>query len=241
MILSLSSHLRNPPLVLPPKQVATFNAIRYSLDICDVSYNRLIENLSSLTDKTSIKAYDFPTIFLDVWSIINSSVTFRKIILREFELSENEPFLKEISRAKSLRDSNQHIDERLFVDIPIYGALSWQKEYPPANLSVLAAIYSGSITNKKELRLKISNQTKPELNEIIQKIELTGIIREGKRGVYTYREEQVLINSIIKELIWWTDHIEQQLNEQIKSSEKHHSDFVMKLQGSRVKKIKDYF
>jgi len=233
MILSLYSHLRNPPLVLSPKIVATFNAIRYSLDICDISYNRLIENLSELTEKTPIKAYDFPTIFLDVWSIINSSVTFRKIISREFELSDNEPFLKEISRAKSLRDSNQHIDERLFVDIPIYGALSWQKRYPPTNLSVLSAIYSGSITNKKELRFRISNQTKPELNEIIQKIELTGIIREGKRGDYTYREERVLINSIIKELIWWANHIDQQLNDQIKSSEKHLSDFVMKLQGSK--------
>lgn len=231
--------MRNPPLMLLPKQVVTFNAIRYSIDICDISYKRLIESLSNLTDKQTVNSYEFPNVFLDVWSIINNSVVFKKIICREFNLKQDEPFLTEINKAVHLRDSNQHIDERLSQvlskeDIPVYGALTWRKNFPPTNHSVIASIYSGTFTNKGKASVEISNKSKSELNDFIQRIELTSVIREGKRGAYTFRQEKVLINSIIEELKWWTNHFDRQLEEQMKGkdiTEKHLSDLIITMPG----------
>lgn len=235
MILSEKSLLRNPPLILHPKQVVTFNAIRYSLDICDISYNRLIESLSELPEKETINPYEFPKVFLDVWSIINNSVVFKKIICREFNLKQDEPYLTEINKAIHLRNSNQHLDERLSQvlskeDIPVYGILTWRKNFPSTNHSVIASIYSGTFTNKKKASMEISNQSKSELNDFIQRIELTSVIREGKKGAYTFREEKVLINSIIEELKWWTNHFDKQIEQQMKGRdiiEKHLSDLII--------------
>jgi len=242
MILSQNSFLRSPPTVVLPKQVVTFNAIRYSIDICDISYQRLIENLSQLTDKETINSYDFPIIFLDVWSIVNNSVVFKKIICREFNLKNDEPYFQEINKAKEMRDSNQHIDERLSQvlskkDFPVYGALSWKKIFPKTANSIISSIHSGTFTNKSSAGVQISNQNKEELNENIQKIELTSVIREGKKGAYTFRQEQVLINSIIQELKWWTNHFDEQIEEQMKGkdiSEKHLSDLIIKIPTLRV-------
>lgn len=79
MILSNNSYLRNPPVIIDPKQVVVFDSIRFSLDICDISYSRLKSNLSLLADKVKISQKDYPEIFLDVWSLISNSVIFYKI------------------------------------------------------------------------------------------------------------------------------------------------------------------
>ena len=139
MILPQNSYLRNPPLILHSEQVVIFNAIRYSIDICEVSYDRLIKNISELTEKENIQPLDFPTIFSDVWSIINNSVLFIKIITEHFKIERNEPKLTELNKAINLRHSNQHITERISQilstkDLPIYGYLSWTKTYSNVNL-----------------------------------------------------------------------------------------------------------
>lgn len=125
MILPLKSHIRNPPKILLPQQVVSFNAIRYSLDICQLSHERLIKKLSEQTEKRDIEPIDFPEIFSDVWSIINNAQMFGKIICREFGISKTEPKLSEIVKAIDFRNSNQHLEERISQvlsvdDLPVY-------------------------------------------------------------------------------------------------------------------------
>ncbi len=239
MLLPLKSYIRNPPLLVLPKQVATFNALRYSLDICDISYNRLIENLSELSENGKIATQTFPIIFLDVWSIINNCVIFKKILQTEFNLSSDQQYFQEINKCKNLRDSNQHIDARLsqtlsINDLPVYGSLSWMKLYPNSNETILSSIYSGTITNKKMAKVKISNKNNDgiEINDQIQRLEFTSIVREKENGKFVFPQQDILINQVIVELKWWIEHIETKFNnlfKDVENIEKHTSDFIVQL------------
>jgi beta-lactamase regulating signal transducer with metallopeptidase domain len=241
MINRNNSYLRTPPKLLHPEQVQVFDAIRYSIDICEISHRRLLKNLFEITEN-KINPLDFPMIFLDIWSIINNSVLFKKIICREFNLnSRDEPYLKEINKANKLRDSNQHIDERLSqvytnTDLPIYGSLSWRRYYSDSDLVLIPSIFSGTFTIRKKISIKVSNQNNDleELNDLVQRIEFTNIVRERNKKTNTYNEEKILINNIMLELKWWVNHFEKQLIERFKEidvTERHKSDLILKIEG----------
>ncbi len=237
MIIPSSSLLRHPPKILKPEQVVIFDALRYSIDICEISYRRLLENLSIITIKDAIKEQDFPEVFLDVWSIINNSEIFRKVLCRGFGISTQEPYLSEINKATNLRNSNQHLDERVeeilsLKDLPVYGSLSWLRINPRTQTSIQSVIYSGTFTDKQEATIPISNRKGKELHDEIQRVEFVGVVREGKKGSYTFREESILINTIISELKWWVAHLEEQIEEQFRgydTTERHLSDFIVQI------------
>lgn len=242
MILSDKSYLRNPPVVIDPKQVVIFDSIRYSLDICDISYNRLRSNLDLLTEKGKISQKDFPEIFLDVWSLINNAVIFYKISVREFKLKNDEPYFQEFLKAKFLRDSNQHIDERLFQvlkteNYPIYGSLSWTKKYPENNDVKVSTIHSGLFTHRNKVSMTITNSIEDEIDEFIQQIEFTGIARMGYKPEFYFEEQKLSINKLIQDLKWWTNHFDKQLESQLKNynlTERHQSDLIIQLLGKRI-------
>lgn len=130
MILSDNSLIKNPSVIFNKELVVTLNAIRYSVEICELSYLRLIGLLSRITDKknNSVQDYEFSEIYLEAWSIINNSVVLRKVLNAHFEIDLNAPVLDEINKAIHLRDSYQHIDERIKQvlaekDFPVFGAL----------------------------------------------------------------------------------------------------------------------
>lgn len=243
MILPLNSHIRNPPTILLPKQVVLFNAIRYSVDICELSHERLIKKLSEQTEKRDIEPFDFPEIFSEVWSIVNNAQMFGKIICREFGISKAEPKLSEIIKAIDFRNSNQHFEERIsqvlsVEDLPIYGFLSWRKNYFETNEIVLSTIYSGTFTNKSNISMPISNKKQIELDRIIQKIEFSNVIREkGKSGKWEFNEHKISISKLISDLKSWIDHFDKQINEQfdkVEDLEKHTSDLVIKIKGKLI-------
>lgn len=242
MILSDKSYLRNPPVLIDPKQVAIFDAIRFSLDICELSYNRLKSNLSLLTEKGTTSNKDYPDIFLDVWSVINNSVIFYKISSRQFNLKNDEPYFQEILKAKFLRDSNQHIDERLsevlkHENYPVYGRLSWSKKYSGNNDIKISAIYSGSFTHRNNISMTLTSAVEDELDNTIQQIEFTGIARKGKKPDFYFEEQKLSINKLIHDLKWWTNHFDNQLENLFKGhdlSKRHQSDLIIQLSGTRV-------
>ncbi|MEJ8802061.1 hypothetical protein [Pontibacter sp. H249] len=237
MIIPSNSLLRHPPLKLKPEQVVIFNAIRYSIDFCDVSYKRLLKSLTELADKGTIENQDFSSVLLDVWSIINYCVIFRKVLCRSFNISVDEPYLSEINKAKNLRDTNQHLDERVeeilsLKDLPVSGSLSWLRIHPKTQKLVRSAIYSGTFTNKIEASIPVSNRIEKELHDEIHRVEFTCVVREGKKGNHSYREESILINTIMSELIWWVAHLEVQIEVQFRGHEitkRHLSDFIIQV------------
>ena len=240
MILPKKSHIRYPPTIVLPKQVVIFNAIRYSVDICDISYQRLIKKLSEQSERINVEPLDFPEILSDVWSIINNSQMFGKIICKEFKINKNEPNLSETIKAINFRNSNQHFEERISQvltekDVPIYGFLSWLKKYPKSNEFVYSTIYSGTITNKGKISMPISNETQTELDEIIQRIEFTNVVREKNNlGKWEFNEKKISISKLMSELKNWVDHFDKQVNhkfEKIEKSEKHISDLIIQMKG----------
>lgn len=243
MILPLNSHIRNPPTILLPKQVVSFNAIRYSLDICQLSHERLIKKLSEQTEKKDIEPLDFPEIFSDVWSIVNNAQMFGKIICREFGISKTEPKLSEIIKAIDFRNSNQHFEERIsqvlsVEDLPVYGSLSWRKNYLGTDEIILSTIYSGTFTNNSNVSMPISNETQTEPNEIIQKIEFSNVVREkDKSGKWEFNERKISISKLISDLKSWIDHFDEKINEQIdkmENLEKHKSDLIIQMKGKLI-------
>jgi len=242
MIIPKKSLLRNPPKLLSPRQVLTFNAMRYSIDICEISLNRLIENLRKFETKIGPNISGFPDIFLDVWSIINNSVIFKNIVCREFELNLSDELFTEINKAKSLRDSNQHIDERLSENImtnelPVYGLLNWRNETKVENIVNISSIYSGTFTSKKKIEMTISNPKIDRLKGKIHMIEFRGVIRENKNKKRVFREQSIFIDQIISDLRKWIKSFDFEVNEQLKdydTTEKHISDFSILLKGIKT-------
>jgi hypothetical protein len=238
-ILPINSKIRYPLINLDSRQVVFFNAIRYSSDICEISYNRLINNLLNLTEKGSVNSEDFPNIYSDTWSIINNASIFKKLIKTEFAPINVESNFPEINKAIELRNSNQHLDERLDEihknDFPIYGSISWTKKIPP-NEFITSISYSGTFTNKENINSNVRNQNIDELDEAIHKLEFTGITRKGNKPNFTFQTESVYIVKIIKEMILHIEHLEKLINEQMQEFENisHNSDLLFQFKGFEI-------
>lgn len=238
MILPLNSKIRYSPIEIEPNQVLTFNAIRYCTDICEVSFLRLVGNLSIITEKGITHCFDSPTIFSDVWSIINNAVIFKKLLCQELKVPTDNERFKEINRSIKLRNTNQHIAERLSEvfagsNYPIYGSISWRKKIDN-NEYIISSLQSGTFTNKKEIKTTISNIDDVEFDEIIQRIEFTGIVKEGTKGNYTYREEQISVTKIISELFYWINQLDNDLNklgDKVNFTEVHKNDIISQFKG----------
>lgn len=246
-ILPLNSYIRNPPTRLKPKQVIVFQAIRYSLDICDIAYERLIENLFIFTESQKTNELDFPYIFSDVWAIINHAVIFKNIICTYFNQNEKDQILTELNKAKKLRDSHQHIDERIteilsIEDLPIYGSLTWVKNSLDSNKFTKNAIYSGTLTDKKSVSMSMSNKTIENDHPIIGELEFTGIVNIGTIKNKEFKEERLFITQLINDLKKMIDHFDKQVFKQFEKIEIesiHRSDMHIQLFGAYTDEIPD--
>lgn len=242
MLLSEKSYIKNPSIIFNKELVVLLNAIRYSVEICELSYLRLTGLLSKITDKKekNIDDYEFSEIYSEAWSIINNSVILRKLLNAHFEIDMKDTILTEINKAVQLRDSYQHIDERIKQvlaekDFPVFGTLSWFKRYPNSNKAIFCSAYSGSFTNKKIPKVNFSNKRDQNLDNSIQKIELTNVVRE-KRGNKQERfyESTIQISKLIYDLTDIMQHIEEGLKfafPDINRKGRHKSDLIIRLKG----------
>lgn len=242
MILSEQSYIKNPSVIFNKELVVSLNAIRYSVEICELSYLRLTGLLSKIADrkKNNVEDYEFSEMYSEAWSIINNSVLLRKVLNTHFEIDLKSPVLNEINKAVRLRDSYQHIDERIKQvlaekDFPVFGTLSWLKCYPNSNKVIHCFTYSGSFTNKETAEVNFSNTIDENRNNSIQKIELTNIVRE-KRGnkQESFYESTIQISKLIYDLSDIMEHIEEGLKSafsDINNKERHKSDLIIRLKG----------
>ncbi len=246
MILSDNSLIKNPSVTFNKELVVSLNAIRYSVEICELSYLRLIGLLSRITDKKNhnVQDYEFSEIYLEAWSIINNSVVLKKVLNAHFVIDLNSPVLEEINKAIHLRDSYQHIDERIKQvlaekDFPVFGALSWFKRYPNSNKAIFCSTYSGSFTNKKMPKVTFSNEKDENPENNIQKIELTNIVRERVKGKNdNFFESTIHISKLMYDLSDIIEHIEEGLKcafPDIDMKERHKSDLIIRLKGFMAK------
>jgi len=187
LIIPKDSFFKDPPSFINPELVLVLNAIRYSVEICEISYIRLVKLLSDLTESPNVEEYAFPEIYLDAWSIVNNGVIFRNILLEHFEIDGKDDLFFQLNNAKELRNTYQHLDKRITEilvkkELPIFGSLSWFKHYPNSTKAIFCSTYSGSFTYKKIPKVKFSNVQDENLNNNIQKIELSTVVRKSKNS-----------------------------------------------------------
>ncbi len=243
MIISPNSYIRRPPIGLEPKQIIVFNAIRYSVDICELTFERLETNLHQFSYGDFSEKH-IPLIFSDVWTIINNINILKDVICQHFPESVNDKLIIDLKKFKDLRDSHQHLAERIFqthskLEIsPIYGVLSWfAKENENSKEGIISTIYTGTIL--KDINARLENPTGKINNKKVNHIKFSGIKRVGKKTI-TFIDSTIYINEIIelikKIIISYEIQIEKQLIGRDVSS-RHLSDMVIEVKTIEINQI----
>lgn len=239
MTISKNSHFRFPPINLKPGQVIVFNAITYSVDICEITYNRFYAELIKFSENPSSTNENYPKLFADVWTIISNATIFMNLITRHFDLDSDEPMLTELHKAKKLRNTYQHIDERIseiltLNDLPMYGSLTWVRNIPNSNKFQQFFLYSGVFTNHKE---KVGGQMVSPTMEIgideIDEIIFESIIKQGRN----FPKVDISLKKLIADIRDWIEHFENQITKQLENYSKmkrHNTNLIFILEGHRV-------
>jgi len=239
MTIDNNSHFRFPPKKLKPEQVIVFNAITYSVDICEITFERLNSELIRFSKNPSSKNENYPKIFADVWTIISNATIFLNLIERHFGIEEDEEHLFELKKAKCLRNSLHHIDERIsevltLNDLPMYGSLSWLRNIPETNKFQQFMLYSGVFTNHKK---SVGGQMiMPKMD--IGTDEIDDIIFESvtKKSKTEFPEITVSIKKLIADIQNWIAHFEKQIDEQLKQygiMKRHNTNLFFQINGHR--------
>jgi len=233
--ISQTSYFRLPPTDLTPEQVLVYNGIRYSLDICDLCYERMKKNLFDLSYSETNQIPSFPSIFSDVWTIINNATIFYNIVTRHFNIKKNDLIFEKIQGIEFVRHSNQHIDERideilLEKELPIYGSLSWYAQLEPnSSEGKIMTITSGTITHRKSTETNCTNPAGKNNDEKINDIKLSMVVKINKS---TFERKIINLNELMKGLGSIIEFFEIQMKRQLEEYEpleRHKSDLIITL------------
>ena len=160
------------------------------------------------------------------------------LITRHFNLGTEEPMLSELTKAKKLRNSYQHIDERIsevltLNDLPMYGSLSWIRNVPNSNKFQQFMLYSGVFTNHIE---SVGGQMITPTMEIrideIDDILFESITKQGRN----FPKANISIKKLITDIQRWIEHFEKQINEQLESygkMQRHNTNLFFQINGHR--------
>jgi len=109
------SPLRKVPMSVPPKNVLFADGVRYSLEIADVSYSRLLsstERLSGLDRESSEMQPDIVCAVADAWLFVDSLHRLRELVQALPGLKQKDPevqvFLRGTRHMEDLRHTVQH-------------------------------------------------------------------------------------------------------------------------------------
>lgn len=238
MIINPNSFFRRPSTKIQPEQIIVINAIRYSVDICEMAFNRLEKNLYEFQEQYYDGNY-IALIFSDVWTIINNGAILKKIICNNFNISDNDPIFGILNKIKGLRDTNQHIEERAFQIFnypelpPVYGTISWYAKKKENDFEgIITTIYSGTIF--RSINAEMENPAGKENPKIVNDIKFEGIERVGKSD---FVKSTIYINHVIDDIKKLIQNFEEQFENQFKDidmSERHVSDLIIQF---KIKEI----
>lgn len=240
MIISKDSFFRYPPTSLHPKQVIIFNAITYSVDICEITYKRLMKELVGFSDDPKSDNENYPSIFADVWTIISNSTIFFNLVNSHFSLETDLNIFSELKKCKQLRNSYQHIDERIsevitLNELPLYGSLSWTRNILGTQKFQKFALYSGAFTNNNNgISLKVSNSEVEFGCSEIADINFESIIKINKNE---YPTVEISIKKIMSDLTILIENFENEIETQLKNfdvSNRHKTNPFVQMNGSYI-------
>ena len=147
IVLKENSILRYLPVQLDKRQFLIFDAIRFSLEIVEKSWNSLLSQVEYIAKRESDYVKDLPRFFGDIWSVIDNVQRF--VSLHSLlKIERHSDYLKPIEQIEHFRHTLQHLDERIDQtlidsDIPVYGVLSWNYFNPKTKKTDVLIASSG--------------------------------------------------------------------------------------------------
>jgi hypothetical protein len=142
MIIDSNSPLRWIPANTNRKRMLFYDGIRYSVEMADLAHNRLHKTLSEIEPSpTSPKSNsrDFASAILDAWSIVDLIHRLRGLLEQTPGIKQNSPalalFMWKTVEVEKLRNSVQHLNQQIHkianLNLPVWGALSWETRFDP--------------------------------------------------------------------------------------------------------------
>jgi hypothetical protein len=240
LYISKNSFLRFPPKNLLPRTVLDFATITYFTDISNIRYESLIKKLVDFSNNPESNNFNFPAIYSDVWEIISSVSTLRNLILKRFEFEDKHPHLLEFNKAKLLRNTNQHLEDRIIEilekeDASLFGTLSWTRNLPNTNKIQSFMLYSGVFT-KNLNEISGTMPPVPNISSIarIEEIFFETLITHNRKD---FEPLKLSIVKLMEDLKIIVDSFEIQIEKQLKVESingRHNTNLFTQMNLSRV-------
>lgn len=133
LVVASDSILRNPPTTLPPEQIIAFDALRFAFDMLGISYDRLLNDLTYLSDHCQDPRPDSERVasaFLNVWSFADGLHRLHQLLRQTPGLKRTpdlEVAMRGFAQAEDLRHTFQHLRIRQAVrpPEPLWGSILW--------------------------------------------------------------------------------------------------------------------
>ncbi|TRX63278.1 hypothetical protein [Carboxylicivirga sp. M1479] len=198
MINKEDSPLYNLPVGLKRKDLLILDSIRFTIELIEENYSSLDKELKGLSYKHGNKKKNLIPTFNFCWSIIDNIQRFIKLY-KLLPTNNNHELIKELSKVTPLRNTFQHMDERveeclLEYDMPFYGTVSWLINFGKDNFLHKFYALSGLYIPVKEKQLRIEKRDLP-IDEL-HKITLQTFIRKGRKSTVIYEKKEIDLSEL---------------------------------------------
>ena len=232
MIIDKDSILYNLPRELVRKDLFILDSLRFTIELIDLNYSLFIKELENLSVNHGVNNNEYSKNLIPVfnfcWSIIDNSQRFVKLY-KLLPSENNHALIKEISKISPLRNTFQHMDERieeclLEYDVPFYGAISWEVNLGVENIMhkffAISGLFLPSVN--KDYRIEKKNIPKNKLQEI----KLQTFIRTGRKPNLKFTKKEVDISELYLKLNDVVKEFEKNLERQFKNQNATFIDWI---------------
>ena len=224
IVLKENSILKYLPINLNKRQFLIFDAIRFSLEIVEKSWNSLLNQIEFISKRESEYAKDLPRLFGDIWSVIDNVQRFINLH-SQLHIDRHSDFLKPIKHIENFRHTLQHLDERIDQtlidsDIPVYGVLSWNYFNPKTHKTDVLIASSGIARYNHKFNYEVPKFNKDKL---VDNLIFESVIRINKNE---FRREKLNLSKLISELIVSIGKIEEDLEIQFAKYSLQRADWI---------------
>ncbi len=185
MLIEKDSILFYLPKNLRIGDLLILDSLRFSIEMIDYNYQNFLEEILKISYRDSKIGKPFKKdiipIFINCWSVIDNFQRFIKLY-QILPSNNNHALIKDLLKINSLRNTFQHLDERikecLFEnEMPFYGVISWEMNFGVDDQMSKFFIISGLFISHKKFVMKIQKSYHP-LNEIVN-ISLQTYVNKG--------------------------------------------------------------
>ncbi len=228
MINKENSPLYYLPAELIRKDLFILDSLRFTIELISQNYSLLENELKDISNNHASRNKNLIPIFNYSWSIIDNLQRFVKLY-KLLPTNNNHALIKELSKVTPLRNTFQHMDERideclLEYDMPFYGTISWEINLGRENFLHQFYAISGLYVPIKHKQFKVEKRTVP-INEL-QKITLQTFIRKGRKPNVTYKKREIDLSEMYIELKSIIQKFELNLKEQFEKQNIVGNDWI---------------